>query len=258
MLRSQFFCLVVILFILINTDLSEAKGGRGGGRGRSRGGGWSGGSYGGSFGWENIWYIVASVAGVILFVCLLWCCINNCDDDEDDSNQHLNQRSIAMAQNQQRQQNNVNEAAINLHRSIVMEHNRQQPQSNVNETDISQSISHSRKQFLENLPQNTYYGTKLSPTHLSYPIAPRNVPSNGLNQPNSISETISMSPTYLPQPLPSAPENHNLNTNDSEQNGLISSSTHLPYPIRPYDAPPPYPGNPNGEWINGSWVTNQL
>jgi len=203
-------------------------------------------------------YIVGAGAGVFFLVCICVCLYN--DDDDDD---HLDQRSIAMAQNQQRQQNNVNEAAINLHRSIVMEHNRQQPQSNVNETEINRQpvISHPRNQFQENHPQNTYYGTKLSPTHLSYPIAPRNVPSNGLNQPNSISETISMSPPYLSQPLPmwpSAPENHNLNTNDDEQNGLISSSTHLPYPIRPYDAPPPYPGNPNGEWINGSWVTNHL
>jgi len=253
MLRSQFFCLVVIFFILINTDLSEAKGGRGGGRGRSRGGGWSGGSSGGPIYWEIFFYVACAAVGMILLVRLCFCLSDYCDDDENDSNQHLNQRSIAMAQNRQRQQNNVNEAAINLHRSIVTEHNRQQPQSNVNETDISQSISHSRKQFLENLPQNSYHGTKLSPTHLSYPIAPRNVPSNGLNQPNSISETISMPPTYLPQQLPSAPENHNLNTNYNEQNGLISSSTHLPYPITPYDAPPPYPGNPNGAWINGSW-----
>ena len=48
MLKLQFICLVVIFFILINTDLSEAKGGRGGGRGRSRGsyGGYSGGGGG--------------------------------------------------------------------------------------------------------------------------------------------------------------------------------------------------------------------
>jgi len=106
---------------------------------------------------------------------------------------------------------------------------------------------------------NLYFGPRLSPTQLPYPTAPRYNPSNGQNQANSISETISMSPTYLPQSLPtlpSAPEYHNLNRNDNEQNGLILSSTHLPYSIAPDDAPPPYPGNPNGAWINGSWVSN--
>ena len=36
MLRLQFFCLIVVFLIIINTDFSEGKGhgGRGGGRGR--------------------------------------------------------------------------------------------------------------------------------------------------------------------------------------------------------------------------------
>merc|ERR1712223_1571967 len=160
------------------------------------------------------------------------CCNLCCSSDDDD----------------------INEALINMDRTIVMEeHYQQHQQNNVNETAINMqpSISQATDQFQENIPQNTYYDGKLSSTHLSYPIAQRNVPSNGPNQSNYISET--MSPTYLPQPLPerpSAPENHNLSTNDNEQNGLILSSTHLPYPIAiDDDPPPPYPGNPNGAWI---------
>merc|ERR1712012_51185 len=136
-----------------------------------------------------------------------------------------------MAQNRQHQQDNVNVAAINLHRSIVLEHNRQYQESNVNETGINlqPAISQPRNQFQENLPQNTYFDAKLLPTQLPYPTAPRHTnPSNGQRQPNSISEKSSMSPTYLPQSLPIlpfAPEYHNLNTNNNEQNGLILSST---------------------------------
>ena len=53
MLKAQFIFVAVILFILINIDLSIAKGGRGGGGGRgSRGGyrGYGGSSYGGGGG----------------------------------------------------------------------------------------------------------------------------------------------------------------------------------------------------------------
>ena len=50
-MKSQFISLVVIFFILINTDLSEAKGGRGGRRfrvsSRGSGAGYSGGGGGG-------------------------------------------------------------------------------------------------------------------------------------------------------------------------------------------------------------------
>ena len=52
MLRTQSFFVVVILFILINVDLSMAKGGGRGGVGRVRGGGYNygGSSYGGGSG----------------------------------------------------------------------------------------------------------------------------------------------------------------------------------------------------------------
>jgi len=219
MFRSQFFCFVVTFFILINTDLSEAYGS------------WS--DEHNPYGLE-IWLPIFIPLGV--FLCC-WCCMccTICSSDDD----------------------NINETAINMHRNIVMEeHYQQHQQNNVNETAINlqPSIPQATNQFQENLPQNTYYDAKLSSTHLYYPIAPRNVLSNGPNQPNYISVTIS--PTYLPQPLPewpSAPENHNLSAYDNEQNGSILSSTH-----RHYDPPPPYPGTPNGAWINGSWVTNHM
>merc|ERR1711936_410118 len=92
MFRSEFFCLVLFFFILINTDLSEAKGGRGGGRGGGQSGGrggsrgWyggsSGGGGGGSFDLEIFFYVLG---GGILVTCIVCCCFCICDveDDED-------------------------------------------------------------------------------------------------------------------------------------------------------------------------------
>merc|ERR1711881_732290 len=196
MLRSETFCLVLIFFILINTDLSEAKGrGGGGGRGGGRSGGGSrsggrGGSrgyYGGSRGYyggssggggggsSDLAIFLYILGGVVGFLLLVWCYYCVCDvtnDDEDYSSRHSNENNVAMEQNRQHQQNNSGNTAID------MQPTRHQPSN----------------QFQNNLPQNTYHSTKLSPTHLPYSIVP--------------------------------------------------------------DAPPPYPGNQNGTWINGSWVIN--
>jgi len=211
-MKLQFVSLVVIFFILINTDLSEAKGGRGGGRGRSRGsyGGYSGGG-GGSFDWEIVLYIIGGIAGLFF---LVWFCTFICEyDDEEDYHPKENlggidRGSAVMHENHQHQQRN--ETAMNM-----------QPTT----------------QFQENLPQDSPYGMKLSPDHLSYSISPVNVPQNV--PANYISETV-------PQPLPTAPlghENHNLTTYDNFQNGPILSHTQLPYSITNVAVPPPYPSN---------------
>jgi len=179
MLRSEIFCLVVIFFILVNTDLSEARrrgGGRGGGRSGGRGGsrGWYGGSYGGGgdgyFDWLIFLYVFGGIVGFIL---LIWCCCScGVCDDEDKSYENSNENNIAMEQNRQHLQNDCSSTAI----------------------DVQPTIHQSSNQFQDNLPQNTYHSTKTSPTHLPYSIVP--------------------------------------------------------------DAPPPYPGDQNGKWINGSWVIN--
>jgi len=167
MFRSEIFCLVLIFFVLINTDLSEAKGGRGGGRGGGRSGGrggsrgWyggsSGGGGGGSFNLEIFFYILGGAVGWCL---LCWCCHYPislpCDveDDEDRSDRHSNENNIATEQIPQHQQNNSDNTAI----------------------DMQPTRHQSSNQFQDNLPQNTYHSTKLSPTHLPYSIAPVDVP----------------------------------------------------------------------------------
>jgi len=209
-MKLQFVSLVVIFFILINTDLSEAKGGRGGGR-RGSGGSYSGGG-GGSFDWEIFLYIIGGIVGFCVLVCCCVCIFESADD-EDTPKENLggiNRDSTAMHENHQRQQRN--ETAMNM-----------QPTS----------------QFQENLPQDSPYGMKLSPDHLSYSISPVNIPQNGQNPANYISETV-------PQPLPTAPlgpENHNLKTYDNSHNGPILSPGPLPYSITNVAVPPPYPSN---------------
>jgi len=212
-MKLQFVSLVVIFFILINTDLSEAKGGRGGGRGRSRGsyGGYSGG-VGGSSDWEIVLYVIGGTAG--LYFLVMFCTyICEYDDEEDYPKENLvgiNRGSTTMHENHQHQQRN--ETAMNM-----------QPTS----------------QFQENFPQDSPYGMKLSPDHLSYSISPVNVPQNGQNPANYISETV-------PQPQPTAPlgpENHNLKTYDNFQNGPILSPGPLPYSLTNVAVPPPYPSN---------------
>jgi len=163
MFRSEIFCLVLIFFVLINTDLSEAKGGRGGGRGGGRSGGrggsrgWyggsSGGGGGGSFDLEIFFYVLG---GGILVTCIVCCCFCICDveDDEDYSDRHSNENNIATEQIQQHQQNDSDNTAI----------------------DMQPTRHQSSNQFQDNLPQNTYHSTKLSPTHLPYSIAPVDVP----------------------------------------------------------------------------------
>jgi len=169
MLRSEIFCLVVIFFVLVNTDLSEAKGrggGRGGGRSGGRGGsrGWYGGSYGG--GGDEI----NGAEFLLRARCCSVCDVMN--DDEDNSYENSNENNIVMERNRQHLQNDCSSTAI----------------------DVQPTIHQSSNQFQDNLPQNTYHSTKTSPTHLPYSIVP--------------------------------------------------------------DAPPPYPGDQNGKWINGSWVIN--
>jgi len=173
MFRSEIFCLVLIFFVLINTDLSEAKGGRGGGRGGGRSGGrggsrgwyggsrgWyggsSGGGGGGSFDFQLFLYIVVGIFGVLLLLC---CCYYVCSEydeqiDKYNSDQHSHQSNIAIEQNQQHEQNNSDNTAI----------------------DMQPTRHQSSNQFQDNLPQNTFHSTKLSPTHLPYSIAPVDVP----------------------------------------------------------------------------------
>jgi len=216
-MKLQFVSLVVIFFILINTDLSEAKGGRGGGRGRSRGsyGGYSGGG-GGSL---EFWEIVLLIGGIAGLFLLVWLCTCICEYDggfhgdtyTKENLGGINRGSTTMHENHQHQQRN--ETAMNMQPS----------------------------QFQENLPQDSPYGMKLSPDHLSYSISPVNVPQNGQNPANYISETV-------PQPQPTAPlgpENHNLKTYDNFQNGPILSPGPLPYSITNVAVPPPYPSNQN-------------
>jgi len=69
MLKAQSMVVAVILFILINIDLSIAKGGRGGGGGRgSRGGyrGYGGSSYGGGGGFFLGFFTMAMILKLML------------------------------------------------------------------------------------------------------------------------------------------------------------------------------------------------
>merc|ERR1712038_1225691 len=98
MLRTKSIFLVVILFILINIDLSVAKRGGGGSRGGgSRGGGSrggyryrgsSGGSYygegDGSFDWTLLVYVIIGIV-VLCFLCWL-CCLCCSFDEENERN----------------------------------------------------------------------------------------------------------------------------------------------------------------------------
>jgi len=227
MLKLQFVSLVVIFFILITTDLSDARRGGGGSRGggsssrgsSSRGSGgyyYSGSSYGseggGLFVWELL-YIIGGIIGFIFLFCVFLCCCLMERYDNKIESLGGSRGNNAMHENHQCQQRNV--TTVNM-----------QP----------------RNQFQENLPEESPYGMKLSPDHLSYSISPVNVPPSGQNPANYISETV-------PQPLPTAPpgpENHNLKTTDNIQSGSILSSPHLPYSITNVAAPPPYPSNQSG------------
>jgi len=217
-MKLQFVSLVVIFFILINTDLSEAKGGRRRFSVSSRGGGagYSTAHIGG--GSIEFWQVALIVIGCSSPLYVLWCyrdfCINSTEsslrDYPEENLGGINRGSTTMHENHQHQQRN--ETAINM-----------QPTS----------------QFQENLPQDSPYGMKLSPDHLSYSISPVNVPQNGQNPANYISETV-------PQPQPTAPlgpENHNLKTHDNFQNGPILSPGPLPYSLTNVAVPPPYPSN---------------
>merc|ERR1711974_514114 len=91
-------------------------------------------------------YIVAGILGVLglVYCCYLVRAVN----------QHSHQSNIAIEQNRQHQQNNSDNTAI----------------------DMQPTRHQSSNQFQDNLPQNTYHSTKLSPTHLPYSIAPVDVP----------------------------------------------------------------------------------
>jgi hypothetical protein len=213
-MKLQFVSLVVIFFILINTDLSEAKGGRRRFHVSSHGSG-----AGGSIKlWQILLYVIGGLAPFIVLMCFCCCCSDffiDCTESSlrdypEENLGGINRGSTTMHENHQHQQRN--ETAINM-----------QPMS----------------QFQENLPQDSPYGTKLSPDHLSYSISPVNVPQNGQNPANYISETV-------PQPQPTAPlgpENHNLKTHDNFQNGPILSPGPLPYSLTNVAVPPPYPSN---------------
>jgi len=246
MLKSKIFSLVIIFFILINTDLSEAKGGRGGGgrsRGRSRGGGGFGGWSGGFYDLEIFFYVLAFV---VFLVCVFYC-VYGCDDDENknekDSYQNSNKRS--MVQNQQYLRNQDNDTAINL-----------QP-----------VISRPRKQFPVNKNCDAYYGTKV-PSYLPYPIAPVTVPAQNSNKRSIAKRSMVQNQQYLRnqdnetainlQPVISPPRKQfPVNKNCDAYYGTKVPS-YLPYPIAPVTVPAPIPGNQNGTLNNGSSImTNQ-
>jgi len=151
MLKAQSMFVAVILFILINIDLSIAKGGReGGGVRGSRGGyrGYGGSSYGrgvGSFDWT---LLVGVIIGIVVFCFLCWICCPVCSSDEE------NERNVHHDSN-----------GINI-RSMVVPKNQQRYS---NETSMNMET---RNQFHENLSRNSHHVTKLSPRHQSYPISP--------------------------------------------------------------------------------------
>jgi len=217
-MKLQFVSLVVIFFILINTDLSEAKGGRRRFHVSSfgSGAGYSGGGGGGYMEiWEILLIVIGCIAGFFFLVCFCTCICEYADEEDypKENSGGINRGYIIedfTHENLQHQQRN--ETALNM-----------QP----------------RIQFQENLPQDSPYGMKLSPDHLSYSISPVHVPSNGQNPAKYVSETV-------PQPLPTVPlgpENHNLKTYDNFQNGPILSPGPLPYSITNVAVPPPYPSN---------------
>jgi len=151
MLKAQSMVVAVILFILINIDLSIAKGGRGGGGGRgSRGGyrGYGGSSYGGGGGSFDWTLLVGVIIGIVVFCFLSWICCPFCSSDEE------NERNVRHDSN-----------GIDV-RSMVVPKNQQR---NSNETSMNMET---RNKFHENLSQNSHHVTKLSPHHQSYPISP--------------------------------------------------------------------------------------
>jgi len=124
MLRSEFFCLVVIFFILVNTDLSEAK--RGGGykgyRSRPSGGGYkgyrssSGGGGGGGGDWKELLITLAGIAGFIfLFFCIFCYCCGGYDDCRELYNLRKNAKERpAMEPNRQNLRNNSSNTVIDM------------------------------------------------------------------------------------------------------------------------------------------------
>merc|ERR1712062_864050 len=223
MLRSETFCLALIFFILINTDLSEAKGrggGRGGGSGRGGSRGWYGGSFGGGgdgFDWELFFIIVGVIFGVLFLATCIY--VYFIEDDDRIFMQKM------IEQNQQHQQNNSDDTHL--------------PYPTIATVDATPPYQ-SSNQFQENFPQNTNNGEVLSPTPLPYSIAPVDVPPP---YPGNQSGTWKNGSWMTNQPNNQFQDNFPQNTS----HGAIVSSTHLSYPtIATVDAPPPYPGNQSG------------
>jgi len=230
MLRTKSIFLVLILFILINTDLSVAKGLGGGIPGGtpppllpgSRGGGSRGGykgyggSYygggGGSFNWETLMYVVIGIVVFCSLCCM--CCLCVCAEKD-------NERNIS---------HNSNEIE---NRSIVV----QEIPQRYNEASMNAEI---RNQFHENLSHNSHHITNLSPHHLSYPISLVNIPPNEQNQSYYASGAVSQPLDTVPQ----VPENHNLKAKENLENGTI-----LSHSLTQEAVSPPYPSN-QGTWIN--------
>merc|ERR1719228_252626 len=92
-------------------------------------------------------------------------------------------------------------------------------------------------QFQDNLPKNTYYSIKLSPTHLPYSIATVDVPPP---YPGNQSGTWINGSWMTSQLSNQFQDNFPQNTS----HGTIGSSTHLPHPtIATMDATPSYQSN---------------